>query len=578
MEKSSSSSSWQSVARRKQAERDSKIPSDWRVASRFLPRDPPKLEDGPQNVLHVPRECGLLSAGELSITEDHNVQSILGAMAAKKLRAVDVARAFCKRAAIAHQLTNCLTEPLFESAIRRAEELDHHLAKEGKLWGPLHGLPVSVKDTFNVRGVDTSIGLAALCFKPAPDNAPLVDLLLSLGCVIVAKTNVPQLLASLDSQNNVFGRTMNPINRLVTAGGSSGGEGVMVAMKASMMGWGTDVGGSIRIPTMCNGIYGFKPANGRIPYGGQALISADGMSRCSITAVAGALGRSVEDLDLVLREVIPRTSLWGEDCIPAVWHERPTVKGSGPNGEVVFGLLRGDGNCELLPPIAKLLDEVSAKLRSTPNVKVVELPTPPAWTKAQSLLQKLISMDAGEYLSDLLEATGEPLVPWQQSRFRRGKPRTLKQAAGAQASRTALEQEMMKIWIEQDDKGQRKTKIDALLCGVAPHPVPEIDRYNAVGFTSSWVLFDYPAGTVPVRDFTEQDLELGKPLDGKPVSSWDERNRQLWDEKTVDRRVYLGTPLSVQVVTPRLEDQRLLEAMRIVDNAVHGGRSMKSRL
>ncbi|KAK5239785.1 hypothetical protein LTR40_014253, partial [Exophiala xenobiotica] len=185
----------------------------------------------------------------------------------------------------------------------RARYLDSYLRTHNTPLGPLHGLPVSVKDTFNIAGVDSSIGLAYLCHKPAAQNAPLIDLLLSLGCVIIAKTNIPQTLASLDSVNNVFGRTMNPINRLCTAGGSSGGEGVLVAMRGCMIGIGTDIGGSIRVPAMCNGVFGFKPSQGRVPYGGQALTGIEGMSRTSVQAVAGPIARSVEDIDVFLREV-----------------------------------------------------------------------------------------------------------------------------------------------------------------------------------------------------------------------------------------------------------------------------------
>jgi Asp-tRNA(Asn)/Glu-tRNA(Gln) amidotransferase A subunit family amidase len=157
-----------------------------------------------------------------------------------------------------------LTEPLFTGAIKRGRELDEHLKRTGKTVGPLHGLPVSVKDTFNVKGVDSSIGLAALAFKPATKNARLVDLLLSLGAIIISKTNMPQTIAALDSCNHLFGRTLNPLNRQLSAGGSSGGEGVLLSMRGSMIGFGTDVGGSIRIPAMCNGIYGFKPSVGRV--------------------------------------------------------------------------------------------------------------------------------------------------------------------------------------------------------------------------------------------------------------------------------------------------------------------------
>lgn len=428
---------WKDIARRKQADRASRIPSKWHIPSSVLARDPPQPKDGPQNVLDVPRQ--FLSQAEISITESYSVTGLLAAIASRTLSAQEVAEAFSHRAAVAHQLTNCITEPLFDRAIERARELDRYFQKNGKPLGPLHGLPVSLKDTFDIVGVDTSIGIASLCYKPAKANAPLVDLLLSLGCVIIAKTNIPQTLASLDSINNIFGRTMNPINRLTTAGGSSGGEGVLVAMRGSMIGIGTDIGGSIRIPAMCNGIYGFKPSNGRLPYGGQAL-TGNGMSRTSIQAVAGPIGRSVQDMDALLKEIMPRANLWGEDCFPTPWSSYRNLKanGSGPAGELVIGILRSDGNCSLLPPISKLLDQVSSTLKTRPNIKVVELATPQAWTKSQSIMSKLMGVDGGALMADLLSSTGEPLVPWMSTRFRKGKPQPLTRVAELQAQREIL--------------------------------------------------------------------------------------------------------------------------------------------
>ncbi|OBR02633.1 Amidase [Colletotrichum higginsianum IMI 349063] len=563
--------SWKAIARRKQAERAGHIPSKWHIPSHVLPKDPPRLQDGPQNVLDIPRQ--FLSPAEVSVTESYTIPQLCQAVSSRSLSAVEVAEAFCHRAAIAHQLTNCLTEPLFDAALQRARYLDEYLREHGVPLGPLHGLPVSVKDTFDVAGVDTSIGLAYLCHKPAARNAPLVDLLLSLGCVVVAKTNVPQTLASLDSVNNVFGRTMNPVNRLCTAGGSSGGEGVLVAMRGCMIGIGTDIGGSIRVPAMCNGVYGFKPSNGRVPYGGQALTGVEGLSRTSVQAVAGPIGRSVEDIDSLMREIVPRAALWGEDCMPATWSPGPresslvSPSGSGKHGELVIGILRTDGNCNLHPPIANMMDEVAYFLATTPGVKVVELGCPPAWTKAQSVMNKLMGADGGVTMAEMIEATGEPLVPWTASRFKKGRPQPLPRLAELQAQRARLEREMLGIWVEDDEHGRRRQKLDALVCPVAPHPVPPIDGYNAVGMTSSWVLLDYPAATVPVRDVKESDLQLGRPQGGKVLGSWDQRNRELWDESKIDRRVYLGTPLSVQVVVPRLQDDRLVDVMGCVDAA-----------
>ena len=556
---------WQDIARRKQEQRAAAIPRKWRL--RNLPKE--GAQYGSQPVLHVPLDGRILSPSELAITELYTARTLVEALSARKLTCLAVAIAFCKRAAIAQQVTNCLTEPLFTSALARAKELDQYRVTKGRPIGPLHGLPITVKDSFNITGVDSSLGLAALCFKPATSNSTLVDLLLSLGCIIIAKTNVPQTLASLDSNNNVFGRTMNPLNRRMTAGGSSGGEGVVVAMKGCMVGWGTDIGGSIRVPAMCNGIYGFKPSNGRVPYGKQQDAgNIAGMSRIGMQAVAGPLARSLDDLDFVMAEVVPRAELWGEDCLPGSWTDGDAIKGSGEDDKFVIGIMRGDGNCELLPPVRKVIDEVAETLRRTPGVHVADVPTPKAWTKCQGLISKFFGIDGGEAMADLLEEGGEPLVPWMQGRFKRGTPKSLKEVAELQARRTDLEREMLDVWNASPESG-RVRKIDAIVCPAAPHPVPEIDRWNAVGYTSSFVLLDCPAGVIPVRDFNKNDLELGNELVGESLGSWDKRNRELWDEKTVDRTVYLGTPLSVQIVTPRLQDQRLATVMRIIDDAVH---------
>lgn len=156
-----------------------------------------------------------------------------------------------------------------------------------------------------------------------------------------------------------------------------------------------------------------------------------------------------------------------------------------------------------------------------------------------------------------------------QGNFKRASPRHLNDVAELQGRRS--------LWIEEDEDGNRRQGVDAVICLVAPHPVPEIERYNAAGYTSSWRLLDYPAATVPIREFETADLELGVPLEGQSISTWDERNRQLWDEKTVNRRVYLGTPLCVQVLTPRLQDQKLVDAMRIVVESNERSQSAKAR-
>jgi hypothetical protein len=179
-----------------------------------------------------------------------------------------------------------------------------------------------------------------------------------------------------------------------------------------------------------------------------------------------------------------------------------------------------------------------------------------------------MSIDGGSVMANMINSTGEPVVPWMQTRMRVGNPKSLREVAELQTRRAVLEREMLNLWNETDSKGAKRRRIDAIICPLAAHPVPEIERYNAVGYTSSFVLLDYPAGVLPIRPFNEGDLELGKAMPGKAISSWDEKSRELWDEKTVNRKVYVGTTLSIQVVTPKLEDLRLAEAMTIIDDAV----------
>ena len=171
---------WQSVAAQKQKIQKEAIPKEWLLESL-----PPTSQ---LDVRDVPRTCGILNAKELEITEQHDATSLILALREGKYSALEVAIAFCKRAAIAQQLTSCLTEIFFDRALARAKELDEYFERTGRPSGPLHGLPISVKDSFDIEGLDSSIGIAALANKPATKNGALVDILLKAGAVLYVKS------------------------------------------------------------------------------------------------------------------------------------------------------------------------------------------------------------------------------------------------------------------------------------------------------------------------------------------------------------------------------------------------------
>ena len=114
------------------------------------------------------------------------------------------------------------------------------IKSKGKPLGPLHGLPISVKDSFQVAGTEATIGFVSFLGEKSTSNSPIVDILLSLGAVPYVKTNIPMTLMTADSDNNIFGRALNPHNTMLNAGGSSGGEGALVAFRGSPIGVGTD--------------------------------------------------------------------------------------------------------------------------------------------------------------------------------------------------------------------------------------------------------------------------------------------------------------------------------------------------
>jgi len=512
----SSEAPWKAIAQHKRAERQSRIPSAWLLSN---PPSPSTLD-----VLSIPRISGILTSHELSITENFDATSLADAIRSHKLTAEEVTIAFCKRAAIAQQVCNCLTEIFFEDAIERAKFLDSEYARTGKTLGPMHGVPVSLKDTFEVKGYDASIGIASLTEKPSKKNALLVDILLENGAVLYCKTNIPQTLMALDSDNNVFGRVLNPRNRMVTAGGSSGGEGALVAMRGSVLGVGTDVGGSIRIPAMCGGLYGIKPSAQRIPYVGQESGTVKGASKIGLPASAGPIAASLRDCELFL-QTVSNASPWERDPSLAygLWSEQGSIE-----KKPLLGVIRYDGVITPLPPISKVLDETVQALRKS-GIEVIEIDAL-AFKRCQSLANKFFGIDGGNHMFDLLEAKNEPLISWLSTRLRRKAPISPESLVNIHAQKIELETEMLKVW--KDPKTGRR--IEAFICPVAPHPVPPIDRWNGVSYTSSFVLLDYPAGTLPVRDFKEEDLksELG---DSKLLGSWDKINRELCRYSLSDR-------------------------------------------
>jgi amidase len=214
----------------------------------------------------------------------------------RKIGCVELLDFFLARAEKYNPQLNAVIAWQIDKARDRAREADAALAR-GESWGPLHGVPMTVKESFNIAGLPTTFGNPIWKDNIPDHNAVLVDRLLAAGAVIYGKTNVPFMLADSQSYNDIYGTTNNPWDLTRVPGGSSGGEAAAQAAGLSALGAGSDIAGSLRNPAHYCGVYGHKPTYGLIPTRGHG---PPGSVTPVDVSVVGPMARHAEDLPLAL--------------------------------------------------------------------------------------------------------------------------------------------------------------------------------------------------------------------------------------------------------------------------------------
>lgn len=194
---------------------------------------------------------------------------------------------------------NAVVADRFVDARAEADAADEQLAQEGADdLPPFHGVPCSIKECFALTGMPNSAGHVQRAHVRAKEDAPVVSRIRAAGGIPLGVTNVSELCMWMESNNKVYGRTNNPYNTAHIVGGSSGGEGAIIAAGGAPFGLGSDVGGSIRMPAFFNGIFGHKPSSGLVPNAGQFPV-AEGDALAYLTT--GPFARRAEDLYPLLR-------------------------------------------------------------------------------------------------------------------------------------------------------------------------------------------------------------------------------------------------------------------------------------
>ncbi|KAI1609507.1 amidase signature domain-containing protein [Exophiala viscosa] len=511
------------------------------------------------------------------------IASLVGDVHNGTLSPIDILRTYGKTAAIAQERTNCVTELLLPEAESWAKGGDVNLQ------GSLAGIPVSLKDSIAVAGFDVSVGYSRHVFKPYQEDGIMVKLLKRAGAIPHVKTALPITLLSFESTNDLWGVAKNPHNPKYSPGGSTGGEGALLALNGSRIGIGSDVAGSVRAPAAWSGINSLRCSTGRWPKMGMNT-SMPGQE--GIPSVFSPMARTLDDLTYFTKSFI-QMKPWEVDYTvhPLPWRQEVYAAAASSN-KLRVGLMTTDGVVQPSPAIARGLYTTADALRSAGH-EVVEIPVskfPPTATPLQGLqiASVLLCADGGKTYKSFFR-TGE----WNdrgaaQIAFYMSLPKPIKYlwylwtqyvkrdtvwasllryfhplSAAENWTWVAKRESFRSTWFDWWEKPAQN--FDFILCpGNATPALPHGAMHDAVsscGYTFLWNLLDYTAGIVPV---TKVDAHKDRLNNTFRAANGVERGAY----KHYDSVKMAGLPCAVQVVGRRLTEEKVLGYMKVVEDTL----------
>jgi fatty acid amide hydrolase len=479
--------------------------------------------------------------------------------------AVEILAAYRRRNDECREL-NALVFPCWDEAEQHAKQLDQRRA-HGEPVGELAGVPVTVKDCFALRGTPSTMGLRYRAEIRDQHDAPLVAALRSADALLIGKTNVPQLMILHETDNPLYGKSLHPLTPQRSPGGSSGGEGALLAAHCSAAGLGTDLGGSIRFPAHSCGIAGLKPT-GR-------LLNSSGMfgnfsGQHELRVVPGPMARTVEDLDLLMRVWLGPNSERAMDQPPVPWSDYRAVSLKGKR----IAWWSEAEDFQVSPAIRRAVEWSRDRLRDA-GAELIEW-QPPHMNEVLDLYFGLLSADGGAGFQVLLRdeqidyrvqkllrfagmsAPFRWLMNVWQREFRSPRLGRILSAAGPRSGR-ALWALQARAWKYRHDFWQqfKTNRFDALL--FPPHALPAFthgasDNLAFAGGSCYLAnLLDWPAGVVPVTV-----VQPGEESDRRLVDLLDAEARDVETGSA-------GLPVGVQVCTPPFSEPLTLAIMSALE-------------
>jgi fatty acid amide hydrolase len=491
-------------------------------------------------------------------------------IAAGELSSVEVVEAHIRRIEAVNPVLNAVIVPLFEQARQDAQAADQARSQGAKL-GPLHGVPVTIKECFNVKGTASTAGIKNRTAQLAPADDPMVARWREAGAIVLGKTNVPQLMLYNETDNPVYGRTNNPWNLKRASGGSSGGEAAIIAAGGSPLGLGSDIGGSLRTPALACGIHGFKPTTGRLPFPGEigSLILS---GQEGLTIEAGPMARRVADLSLGLKILAApglETFNWAVPPVPLHDPEKVSLQG------LRVGVYTDDGFFPAAPALRRAVREAASALEA--QGVVVEEFQPPDVSEVMQIFFGLISADAGKQALSVLGRSPRDyrisalivlaVAPWLLRRTVVGALKLGRQSYLSQMWNSMGKRSVNNFWKLIEARNQYRSRFlaemnsrqfDALIC--PPHALPALKHggsfflSTAGSYSMLYNLLGMPAGVVStgrVRPGEESDRKAALDMVVRSASATEKNSA--------------GLPVGVQVAARHWREDVALAVMAALE-------------
>ncbi|CAG8290532.1 unnamed protein product [Penicillium salamii] len=528
--------SWEALSKQAQADLLNSIPAKWRIDAEAF--------TAVTDVSQIPKTCGILSSRQIQITE-LTATELAKHIASRQLRAVEVLDAFAARAAISHQLVNCLTSWFLEEGMRQAQRLDKILDAGGKPLGPLHGVPVALKDSYSMKGHPTTRGYVVNKDDVQHHDDTIVATLRAAGAVFFCRTTMPQTGMALETVSNLWGRTLNPFYTKLVAGGSSGGDGA---------------GGHERLSNCTVDRYRWF----------HSCSCCFQWSLCHPAHLASnsqsGMGRIEDRYDVC--------------SVPIPWRDV-----SLPKGKLVVGIMNWDGAVMPQPPVLRVMAHTRQALQKAGfeqdtlfnSNTVIEFQPPfDCWELAKCTFD-IYFQEAGEETLAKLKPTGEPLIPAFANLLKVYNARhlTALKLYHLNMRMRGFKEQFADAWMQTNRITSSGRPMDALICPAAPSAGAPHDFNAYWGYTSMFNFLDYPSTILPVKKF-KIDPRIDR-LDAtyQPLTSnpYDKAYHAMYNAE-----LFANQPSSIQIVGRPFDDEEIIEVTSEIDNLLKTTGEVKSNL